>query len=277
MRNVLMFILVVAVLAGCVDKGTQSNGNVGNTRVDPVADEIYNELMGKILGQKLTTASNGTNAKVGLKVPYRDGLTMRYKAIAACLSWDANSKIVKRGYTQFFSSDDWGYAEVGAINGCEGKKNQKSLNCKCQTIDHNDVNVLKIPADYRRAYKKTSAATMSKKNVAALKSNEKRYYLDLAWEKLLDQRKVYSVMVKQVKRAGYVTSASLIGGKTCDAVFHFKPSGLGEWEVNCVDGTKAVGVMQTQGQDKGSKGNGFDTNGNKINFVMTPAPSASQR
>jgi len=270
-----MLILVVAALAGCVDKGTQSNGNVGSTRIDPVADEIYNELMGKILGQKLTSAGNGSNFRPGMKYPYREGLSAAHKAVASCLVWDVENSIVKRKYTQFFSSADWGYAEVGAINGCEGKKNQKSLNCKCQTIDHDDVNVLKIPADYRSSYQKTSAATKPKKNIVALKSDEKRYYLDLAWEKLLDQRKVYSVMVKQVKRAGYVTSASLIGGKTCDAVFHFKPSGLGEWEVNCVDGTKAVGVMQTQGQDKGSKGNGFDTNGNKINFVMTPAPSAS--
>lgn len=97
-------------------------------------------------------------------------------------------------------------------------------------------------------------------------SSEQQFYLDLAWEKLLVGREVFPVMVRQTGRVGYVKSASLIGGKKCDAVFRYDQTGQGDWEVNCTDGTRAVGVLQTLGRGKGSKGSGFDTNGNKIDF-----------
>jgi|TARA_R110002072_G_scaffold80462_6_gene184951 hypothetical protein len=96
--------------------------------------------------------------------------------------------------------------------------------------------------------------------------SEKQFYLDLAWEKLLVGREVFPVMVRQTGRVGYVKSASLIGGKKCDAVFRYDQTGQGDWEVNCTDGTRAVGVLQTLGRGKGSKGSGFDANGNKIDF-----------
>src|SRR5690606_37090720 len=98
--------------------------------------------------------------------------------------------------------------------------------------------------------------------------SEKQFYLDLAWEKLLVGREVFPVMVRQTGRVGYVKSASLIGGKQCDAVFRYDQTGQGDWEVNCTDGTRAVGVLQTLGRGKGSKGSGFDANGNKIDFRM---------
>ncbi|MEX1036165.1 MAG: hypothetical protein WDZ54_09425 [Sneathiella sp.] len=98
---------------------------------------------------------------------------------------------------------------------------------------------------------------------------EIQYYLDLAWETLLPARKVFPVKVKQVGRTGHVKSTSLIGDKKCDAIFRYDESGQGDWEVTCTDGTKAMGNLQTLGPGKGSRGNGFDSDGNKIDFRIT--------
>lgn len=101
------------------------------------------------------------------------------------------------------------------------------------------------------------------------KGAELQYYLDLAWEGLLPTRKVFPVKVKEVGRTGHAKSASLIGGKKCDAIFRYDESGQGDWEVTCTDGTRAKGNLQTLASGKGSKGNGFDSDGNKINFRIT--------
>ncbi|MZR30418.1 hypothetical protein [Sneathiella litorea] len=103
-----------------------------------------------------------------------------------------------------------------------------------------------------------------------------RFYLDVSWENVLKGREVYPVMVKQVGRTGTVKPTTITVGKTCDATFtYYDISGTGDWDVNCTDGTSATGTLRTRGPGKGSSGFGIDTLGNKIEFLMLPAPAMS--
>lgn len=143
-----------------------------------------------------------------------------------------------------------GYDSVTGLNQCE----------KAEAI---------VDAAYN--YDKKLAKQELKPSSASTNKNEKKFYLDVAWEHLLDEREIFAVMVKQVGRVGHVKSAKLIGGKKCDAIFRFDDAGTGDWEVTCFDGTRAVGVLQTRGKGKGSFGSGFDAEGNKIDFTIIPA------
>ena len=506
-----LFVLALISLTACQDNSGTSTQQKNAANPDTTSYKIYSELMDQILGQKLGKVSNGTAYRTGSLNPYRKGFPgFSHKALAACMIWDVENARVS--YKNWFSSGntDWNYAAVGALNNCEHYKRQKSLSCKCQVVDHDDINVLEIPYDFRRAYEsrpengpgvianvgaggnshngneiryseahvqpidsplivryrpihkatrikdETTVAVdkdgkektdtehnestisvtkvgenllyqtsyraddkdftfnmlmselgdvqevtvsgpdtekshevnqalqtfktmieaystvypddgiktgdelysdrgevrmgsfdawvkikgrvvglthfrgrpsilvdlagsylrigsnpksymngwmlldantgvttkMHTRTVMQFSANakklimtaidelrlpqlaptqitdpsEKQFYLDLAWEKLLEGREVFPVMVKQVGRVGYVKSASLIGGKKCDAVFRYDETGQGDWELTCTDGTRAVGVLQTLGRGKGSKGSGFDTDGNKIDF-----------
>lgn len=504
-----LFVLVLILLTACQDNSGISTQEKNAVAPDKTSYKIYSELMDQILGQKLGSVSNGTAYRPGTVNPYRSGFPgLSHKALAACMIWDVEN--AKASYKNWFSSgnSDWNYAAVGAVNSCEQYKRQKSLSCKCQVLDHDDINVLEIPYDFRRAYEgrpenqsgfaanggtgaknsneiryaeapvqpiasplivryrpihkaprikdettvtvdengKESTATEHKESTISVTKigenllyqtnysdegkdftvnmlmtelgevrevtvsgsdtvasgevnqalqtfestikaytvvypsegvrngddlfadrgevrmgsfdawinikaevqglshfrgrpsilvdlagsylvigsnpkaylngwmlldvetgmttkmdtrivmrfsdeadkliitstdeirlprlaskqiadpSEKQFYLDLAWEKLLEGREVFPVLIRQVGRVGYVKSASLIGGKKCDAVFRYDETGQGDWEVTCTDGTRAVGVLQTLGRGKGSKGSGFDTNGNKIDF-----------
>ncbi len=221
-----LLVILTILLVGWVDKG--GSGKVpGSGGVDKTANEIYNQLMEPILRNKIGFAGSSSNNRKGQVNPYRQGLDKSHKALSACLVWNAaTAKVSYKGWYANGSSD-WGYAEVFALDSCEKKKLQNSFACKCQTLDHDDVNVLSIPADFRRAYEARAAQTAPKNNIATQKtapqsvqnSVEQRFFLDVAWEKLLEGRKVYSVMMKQEGRVGYVKSASLIGRKSCDAIF----------------------------------------------------------
>ncbi|MFC4270588.1 hypothetical protein GQF03_02560 [Sneathiella chungangensis] len=505
-----LFVLALILLTACQDNSGISTQDKNAGSPDKTSYKIYSELMGRILGQGVAN-----NVDMGLRKgtinPYRKGFPgYQHKALAACLVWDTDAVLASSKYWHSSGSSDWSYAAFNALDKCSKTAQARDLDCKCQLVDHDDVNVLEVPYDFRKAYEslpenksgfialgdsgggsqssdeiryleapvepitslltvryrpihkaprikdettvnvdengkeKTSTehkestilvskigenllyqtsytaegkdftinmlmsefgevreVTVSGSDTAASgevnqalqtfestikaytvvypregvrtgddlfadrgevrmgsfdawiyikgevqglshfrgrpsilvdlagsylvigsnpkaymdgwmlldvetgmttkmytriamrfsdKANqfivtatdeirlpqlapkqtadpsEKQYYLDLAWENLLEQRDVFPVMIKQVGRVGYVKSASLIGGKKCDAVFRYDETGQGDWEVTCTDGTRAVGVLQTLGRGKGSKGSGFDTDGNKIDF-----------
>lgn len=101
-----------------------------------------------------------------------------------------------------------------------------------------------------------------------------RYTLDVSWEKVLDTRKAYPVLVNEAGPFGYVQYGQQIAGKTCDATFKYGDAGQGEWDFDCADGTKAAGTFHIQA-GKDAKGTGFDMDGNKIEFLMLRAPAKS--
>ena len=264
------FVLVVLViLAACQDNSGISAQQRNAAAADKITFQIYTQIMNSVLGKKLTSVSNNSNLRLGDSNPYRKGYPgYSHKAVAACLAWKSDTVVVSRKYSQSFASDTWDYAAVGALIRCEDKKRQKSLSCNCQLVDHDDVNVLKVPDDYWAAYERKygSGNNIAPRTVIA---GERQFYLEMTWENLLDSTETFPVMVREIDRAGYVKSASLIGGKKCDAVFMYHESGQGEWEVTCTDGTSATGVLQFRGQGKGSSGSGLDGDGNKIEFSLT--------
>ena len=264
-------ILLILITTGCVSDQRETGSHSGKGKSDVIAQGVYDQIMGKILSHKIGFAGNGSNFRKGDKVPYRNQLPAPHKAMAACMVW--NTAFGKASYkaANFSYSRDWGYAEVSALDFCESTKRQKSLNCKCQTIDHDDVNVLDVPDDFRQAYKRgAQAVTSQPQKIATNKNNEQQYKLFLQWENLIPKKERYQVLVTQVGKVGTAKSISLIAGKKCDATFRFTDGDFGEWEVTCTDGSKATGVIQALGRNKGSKGSGFDAEGNKLNFVMVP-------
>ncbi|WP_025898418.1 hypothetical protein [Sneathiella glossodoripedis] len=269
---------LVLVLTSCVTQQQESGRQAGNTQ-DIVSQIFYDQLMNRFLSSQVTHTHAGSQFRKGQTIPYRDGMHKAHKAISACLIWDTDAVTVRHKWASFGSHRDWNYAELSATNGCENAKRQKSLNCTCQTVDHDDVNVLKVPADFRLAYaqlkngqntKQKPKATVSKSQNSA---NTQPYDLFLEWEKTLSSLEEFSISVTQVGSVGTAKSISLIAGKTCDASFKFSNGNRGEWKMQCTDGTNAVGVIQALGPQKGSKGSGYDQDGNELTFRLIPASS----
>jgi hypothetical protein len=120
---------------------------------DTAGDEIYSLLMDRILGQKLGWTANSSSTRPGDKNPYRDGIPgASHKALAACMVWDYSK--VEVDYRSWHASGhaDWSYAEFNALKGCANYKRQKQFDCKCQVVDHDDENVLKVPNDFLARY-----------------------------------------------------------------------------------------------------------------------------
>lgn len=269
--RILLLLSSLFLITACKDDGSSADRSSGSTRLDQTADKIYDNLITRIVSGKVATIENGASARPGDFNPYRKRSFGRpHKALSACLSWDIEALKVNYLSANAIESSSWDLARTAAGQRCNDNKTQKNLNCRCQVVDHDDKNVLAIPSDFRTAYENKNSTTNSSQQ-----NNERRYFLDVSWENILQYTQLYSVMVKQIGRSGYVKSASLIGGRTCDAVFNFQKDGSGNWEVDCTDGTNATGVMQAQGPSKGSKGSGYDKAGNKISFSMSPATSVN--
>ena len=63
----------------------------------------------------------------------------------------------------------------------------------------------------------------------------------------------------------------VVPGKTyCDGVAEFTRK---TWTMNCRNGVKAEGTFRTLGKDKGSVGEGMDSDGNRIEFRVGPSRS----
>lgn len=249
-----LYILAVFLfLVSCQDNSGISAQQKNAAASDQVTYQIYTQLIESILGAKVTNAGNSTGLRQGDANPYGKGLPgSSHKALAACLVWDAETLVVRRRSSQAMYSDSWDHAAIRALTLCENKARQKSLSCNCQLVDHDDVNVLKVPEDYWVAYER-KYGSVNKIPPRMAKAGERQFYLEMTWENLLDNTEVYPVMVKEVDHAGYVKSASLIGGKKCDAIFRYHESGKGEWEVSCTDGTSATGILQFRGPGKGPR------------------------
>ncbi len=264
-------ILLILIITGCVSDQRETGSQSGKGQSDVIAQEVYDQIMGIILNHKMGFVGNGSSFRTGDKVPYRNSLPAPHKAMAACMVWDTASGKASYRAANFSYSRDWGYAEISALDFCESTKRQKSLNCKCQTIDHDDVNVLDVPDDFRQAYKRgAQTATSHSPKVATNENNKQKYTLFLQWENLIPIKEQFPVLVTQIGKVGTAQSISLIAGKKCDAIFRFTDKVRGNWEVTCTDGSKATGIMQGLGPNKGSKGSGFDADGNKLDFVMVP-------
>ncbi len=271
-------LLLILAFTGCVanqhEPGTQSGG-----KEDVVSQIFYDRLMNQILTRQITTAPTGSHYRKGQTIPYRQGMQQAHKAISACLVWNTDTAQVNYKWASFGSSWDWNYAALSATNGCENAKRQKSLNCNCQMLDHDDVNVLKVPTDFRHAFASLDKNGTSQKQVTAKSPpkqsnpNTRPYDLFLKWDNTIASLEKFQISVTQIGRVGTAKSISSIAGKTCDASFNFKDGNRGEWKMNCADGTNAVGVMQAIGRDNGSKGSGYDQEGNELTFRLIPSKS----
>jgi hypothetical protein len=268
--------LLILGLTACVSDQHEAGTQKGEKQ-DVISQIFYDKLMNQILSQKITKGATGSHFRKGQTIPYRHGMQQAHKAISACLVWDTDAVQVRYRWASFGEHRDWNYAELSATGGCENAKRQKSLNCKCQTLDHDDVNVLQVPTEFRQAYASLEGgkppATKTKKKTASVKSdkNTRPYDMFLEWEKTLSSLEKFQISVSQIGKKGSAKSISLIAGKTCDASFNFTKGDRGEWSMKCTDGSNAVGVIQALGRDKGSKGSGYDQDGNKLEFRLIPS------
>lgn len=125
----------------------------------PAKEYYYELLMGKALQDKIGYVPSGMSEKVGDKNSYREGIRgYRHKAFSSCLTWDKETLTVSYSSWDAFGSGDWSYAEFGALRACLRKKKQYNKTCTCQTIDHDDENVLKVPEDFLKLYQERQAA-----------------------------------------------------------------------------------------------------------------------
>lgn len=149
--------VIVAAIASTVAACGGENGGAGRTsgtaQLDPVSDRIYNDLMTKAESGVIADSSYNSVVKVGDTNPYRSGNNpYQFKAMAMCLDWNIEKAEVKRKWFQVSTGDDWGYVAFRADKACEEQQRQRNLECNCQLVDHDDKNVLEVPAEFRQAY-----------------------------------------------------------------------------------------------------------------------------
>lgn len=128
---------------------------------DKTATELlYEELMGKILQDDVDNIPTSMSERQdGRRNTYREGLRgYAHKAFASCLVWDHETLTVSDINWDAYGSSDWSYAEFGAMSACLKKKRRYNIDCTCHLLDHDDENVLKVPADFLELYEKKLAA-----------------------------------------------------------------------------------------------------------------------
>ncbi|MCC3303494.1 hypothetical protein [Sneathiella sp. HT1-7] len=153
----LIILVGFLVLVSCADKGNETGEPSIKMTGDPTTDAIYNELMARILGSKISSVNNNSNNRPGQINSYRNGIARTHKALAACLLWDEKNLQVPYKFWNSSGSSDWSYSSFQALDNCDKHKLQKIYDCKCQLIDHDDVNVLEVPEDYRAAYDRSKS------------------------------------------------------------------------------------------------------------------------
>ncbi len=148
--------LALVVLSGCAQD--QNSGPAASDKKTGT-DWLYEELMAKILNDEIGDARSGSNHKKGDLNPYREGIRgYAHKALTACLVWDYVKPEVTYRTWRISGHRDWSAAEYWALKGCTEKKKQRQLNCTCQTIDHDDENVLEVPPAFLAEYEKRFSA-----------------------------------------------------------------------------------------------------------------------
>ncbi len=128
---------------------------------DKTATELlYDDLMGRMLQDKVERIQSDMSERQGdRRNSYREGLRgFAHKAFSSCLVWDKETLSVSYQSWDAYGSPDWSYAEFGALRACLRKKRRYNKNCTCQMIDHDDENVLKVPANFLKLYEKKLAA-----------------------------------------------------------------------------------------------------------------------
>lgn len=167
------FGIALIVLSACAQKPASTAQSDATAKTDSSAqvsakpssnkagtERLYEELMDRILEKKITAVPSRMNHKKGDKNPYREGIRGHsHKALAACLIWNTDALTVDFDGWYAFGSRDWSFAELGATKDCRERKKRLKLNCTCQVIDHDDENVLKVPADFLAKYEKKFSAT----------------------------------------------------------------------------------------------------------------------
>ncbi|USG61467.1 hypothetical protein NBZ79_00565 [Sneathiella marina] len=119
----------------------------------------------------------------------------------------------------------------------------------------------------RQCYKAKAAVE------AAAAAFTHQYVLDLAWDSLLEGRKVHSVLVEEYSRAKIVKQTTLVAGKTCSMILRYgRQDGTDDWEIKCTDRTSAIGFLDVEGEK--FHGTGWDNNKNKIDFIIQKAPAS---
>ncbi|WP_282608970.1 hypothetical protein [Pelagibius sp. Alg239-R121] len=149
------------VLSACVQKPA-SNGQLDSAvsaSTDAPAktgtDWIYEELMSRILKAQVGRAGSGSSYRKGERNPYQEGLRgSPHKALSACLIWDYTDLRVEYHSWHARGHPDWSIAAFNAVKHCNDNKRQRQFSCTCQVIDHDDENVLKVPADFLTKYEK---------------------------------------------------------------------------------------------------------------------------
>ncbi len=139
---------------------------VFNLSVAQASDEetatqlLYDDLMGRMLADEVDNIPTWMSERQEDRTnTYREGLRgFAHKAFTSCLVWDKETLNVSYQSWDAYGSRDWSYAEFGALRACLRKKRLYNKNCSCQMIDHDDENVLKVPADFLELYVKKMAA-----------------------------------------------------------------------------------------------------------------------
>ncbi|WP_282608420.1 hypothetical protein [Pelagibius sp. Alg239-R121] len=153
------------VLSACAQKPAPNQQPVtASTATESSAktgtDWLHEELMVKILKQKIISVGIGSNHKKGDPNPYREGMRgSAHKALSACLVWDLENVSVTYKRAHMGGGSDQSNAEFVALRNCRNKKRQFQYDCTCQLIDSDDENVLKVPADFLAKYEKKFRAS----------------------------------------------------------------------------------------------------------------------
>ena len=76
------------------------------------------------------------------------------------------------------------------------------------------------------------------------------------------------VKLRQNARSGSMTFAAGDGSATCEGRFWLTTDNMGRWESDCGDGLTASGHFTALGYGKGSHGEGTDSFGRKVQFIL---------
>ncbi len=155
--------MAVFLIAGVVGTATADSAE------EQLEQDAYEKIMGRARGSTVEFGMGEGKQKIGKNLIDTYRKKRETKVLVACIYWHGNSvKDLKTG-TMWTSSNPFsgrfnlGDLRRGALNNCKSMAKGKGQDCKCQIVDENDKNKLKLPEDwaYAALLKRSEAAKVA--------------------------------------------------------------------------------------------------------------------
>ena len=147
-RLIIRALMAVFLIAGVVGAAMAGSAE------EQLKQDAYEKIMRRALGSTIEFGMGEGKQKIGKKFIDTYRKIRETKVLVSCIYWYGNSVEDLKTGPMWVSSNPFsgrfnlGDLRRGALNNCKSTAKGKGRDCKCQIVDENDKNKLKLPEDW---------------------------------------------------------------------------------------------------------------------------------